>query len=441
MATRNPTKNNRIARWERKHKRDAHDRKINEVLRDRKRQRKSLRGPEQITRVLTGPPGGKGFERAVAELWDAVAHTKLVVADHGTRPGYIDRHRSHLYGLAQLALRYKSWRRRPATWKPRSHNTDRRFCSLARHLLCEYRPPACMDSAWFEADKAAARRQQSWFIHVGRGGSMRTAAGLPVDLTRKAAHLFQSTPATLGLMEGLRWAQLGAMGGDARLIDALLASPMGTDFARDDFWLTVARFFIDHPMLDRAQVGPVVDYLHHHRHVVQPARCEDGRQIPAGPLQPALSMRGRAPNRLLAQVRQWHARLAVYSARQAYLSWKPTRIGPFTRAEGEGRSAKRYAVRELCDSRALTDEGRRMHHCVGSYDVSCHAGRSAIFAMSCAHKSEVKGLLTIEVALGAGQVVQARGVCNAMPSPDALRVLRIWAQEKGLGVGRGLEIG
>jgi hypothetical protein len=47
---------------------------------------------------------------------------------------------------------------------------NRQFASLVRHLLAEYPVPAFMDSVWFKRT-----RTQNWFIHVGRGHSIRDA--------------------------------------------------------------------------------------------------------------------------------------------------------------------------------------------------------------------------------------------------------------------------
>ena len=423
----------RVKRWERKQKQGERERRLQKLLKDKKQAKKAERGPALILAQATKKLTSARYLAAVDELWDAARRSKL--AEFGrTRAGWPQTSPTYLYALAQLAQRHESWLRRPRTWDVRTHNADRQFASLAHHLLCEYPVPRCFESAWFNTNKAGSRREQSWYIRLGRGHSLRTAQGLPCELTRKAAHFVSLAPDRLTIRQAFRCGQLRAMGADPALVEALLASAIGTDFKRDDFWLTVVRFFVNHPMLDRAQVGPIVDYLDHRRHRNLPAMLIDGRLVEPGPAQPNLTMRGRSPEVLLRQVRQWHGRLSRLKDHATPQKWPTCGVPGLARIEGDGPNAVLWGLEELCDSRELIAEGRRMRHCVATYVGSCARGSVAIYAMTRTQGNQIKAVLTVEVRVASREIVQARGKDNIRATPDQMRVLGIWAREAGLTV-------
>ena len=70
-------------------------------------------------------------------------------------------------------------------------------------------------------------------------------------------------------------------------------------------------------------------------------------------------------------------------------------------------------VRELTTGKALTDEGRRMNHCVGGYfpELARHNGKYRIF-----HIEDNNGRST--VAMRNGRIVEHRGISNSAPAPE-----------------------
>ncbi|MEM7393367.1 MAG: hypothetical protein AAF492_13570, partial [Verrucomicrobiota bacterium] len=167
-----------------------------------------------------------------------------------------------IMALGHLVAKYQEWIRRYNSWKPTSHNVQRQFASLLRHLLAEYPIPAFMDSCWIPSNRHG---YHDWYIHVAQGGNIRTAPGLPLRLTKKMAHFFLKAPADFDIGEALRWGQVHALGGNELIARALRGTSLCTQFEHDEFWLSVIRFFIAHPMLDRHLYGPVIDYLRHQK--------------------------------------------------------------------------------------------------------------------------------------------------------------------------------
>ncbi len=166
------------------------------------------------------------------------------------------------------------------------------FSSLAGHLLAAYPVPAFLTSVWFEGRSVEARRRQGWYLHVGSGRNIRKA-DLPLPYTKMMAHHFLQAPDHSTVEAALRWGQVRGLGGSKELARAIAATRLGRSFDSEDFWISVVHFFVNHPDLDLAQVGPVVDYLHHQRFLPQEVLMADGERVELGPPQPNLSMKGR----------------------------------------------------------------------------------------------------------------------------------------------------
>ena len=189
------------------------------------------------------------------------------------------------------------WVRPPADWRPSGKSDERQFRSLCEHLFARYRMPPVLWSAFTATSGARALVRVA--VHVAGGGSLYEAvkSGLmPVPLTRAMCHDFFTRGAEGGFLEAVRMTQVRAAGGDGRLHRAWIATPVGSvlhDRAGEEFWYTVLAWFAANPMLPSAEVGPLVDYIHHRR-------AED----------PGFSMKGRSVLAVIRATRQWHQDLA-----------------------------------------------------------------------------------------------------------------------------------
>lgn len=431
MAFANDNKNRRIARWERKRKRNVREQRIRSVLRDRKREEKASRGVEQILRHAPNKRSGRKYRDAVERLWYAARLGGLLKCKRPACRGDFDRDNPFLFAFAQMADRHELWLRDPANYRPGSQDAQEQFTALARHLFARYAPPAFLEQAWFERDPRKSRCHQGWYIQLGIGHSPRRLTGLPIRLSARAAHLLPEVPPQHTVEQGLRWAQLRAVGASPALANALLATHIGTDFSRDAFWLTVVRFLVDQPALDINQAGPIVDYIHHMR--FQPQWHYDGDgEGSMRPPQPDFSINGRSLHRLIGQVERWHRDLADLNPDAPYERWEPSGIPGKQWVEGMGHASKRLLVRELLNSTELINEGARMHHCVGTYAASCKASDSAVFTLVCTQGITTKTLLTIEVEPNDRTVEQVRGKCNVPATDEERRYVRHWAAHAGL---------
>ena len=80
-------------------------------------------------------------------------------------------------------------------------------------------------------------------------------------------------------------------------------------------------------------------------------------------------------------------------------------------------------IKELTSSRELYNEGRKMHHCVGSYAQNCHMGCIHIFS----YTINDENTLTIET--DRSQILQIRGKCNRLPSTNEKSIINRWAKK------------
>ena len=371
-------------------------------------------------------------------LLQAQEHANLfimqpVVRQYGTQAGntFID-------ALSSLAQHHGQWLRPVEQWKPQTHNSHRQFSSLARHLLAKFPVPGFMDSAWFRGCAPEARRQQHWFIEIAMGKSPRHL-GLPAHLTKGMVHHFLQAPSDHTIYSACRWAQVLGLGGNERMVEAVLGSKLAFDFSHEEFWTSVIQWLIGSPMLDIDQIGPIVDYIHHQKFEPQQAATTAG-EAEIGPPQPNFSIKGRTPDSLLRQMRQWHVELRK-QPEQADMSWYECGIGEFDWMEGTANSEdlRSWTIREIVTRRDLRAEGGAMRHCVASYEHSCVSGKAAIWSLGLERSNgRRKRVLTVEVAVGRKAICQVKGRANRLPTEKEMEILRRWAAQEGLALDDGV---
>lgn len=194
-------------------------------------------------------------------------------------------------GLVSLAN--FDWLRPVEDWEPTGVNPMPRFSSLASHLLAAYPVPAFMTSVWLKGQTPEARKQQGWYNHIGAGRNIRKA-DLPLPYTKMMAHHFLQAPDHLTVEQALRWGQIRGLGGSKEVAMAVALTRLGRSFEAEDFWHTIVHFLVNHPELDLAQIGPVVEYLHHQKFAPQEVCLDEKELTNLGPPQ----QRPRGPRAL-----------------------------------------------------------------------------------------------------------------------------------------------
>lgn len=369
---------------------------------------------------------------------EALYHLLLHMEDQGVT--FVDRTdwranqpgaRSFANAISALCILHNHWLRKLTDWKSPSHNTRKQFSSLVRHLLAKYHVPLFMDDAFFSANPT----HQSWFIHIGRGENIRTASNLPIPFTKKIAHQMMTAPNEFDVNAAIRWGQIKAMGGDERMIRAILKTRMGISFVNNEFWESVFRWFMENPMLDTAQYAPLIDYINHQKFV--PSVPNNDALGPAlVPAQPHMSMNKRSVDATLKAMETWHKQTGRAN-KSGVKTWGYSGIPGFSQEEGEHKK-KLYTVTELLSAAELREEGNYMCHCVGSYAYSCANGRTSVWSIKEYSKEGVERLLTVEVDNQSRSIRQARGKYNGHPSAKARDIMNRWAVSAGLSISRWL---
>jgi hypothetical protein len=320
------------------------------------------------------------------------------------------------------------WLRDLKSWKAGTHNARRQFASLIRHLFCKYEIPEFFDSAWFRKEKSSYKFRD-WFIHIGLGHNIRTVK-TPIPLTKKMAHSMMLAPADYTIEGAIRWGQIHALGGDKRLISEVVATRLGKSFSEEKFWTSVISFFIQNPMLDRKHVGPIYDFIHHHKYKEEEIVVPGGRVERRPPPQPNFSMTQRDPEALLRQVDRWHGALSKANpAKNLY--FKKSEIKDFVYARGKDEEEIIFRIKELLSGQALIEEGRALNHCVATYAMSCFRGHCSIWSLEKEHKGKMSKCLTVEVDQDK-IIVQARGKHNRLPDSNEMNLLQLWATRNEL---------
>jgi hypothetical protein len=343
-------------------------------------------------------------------------------------------------GLLGLALQASHWVRSYQSWKPRSHNVRRQFSSLASHLLAAFPVPSFMNSVWFMGRSEEAVRRQEWYKAIANGHSPR-CLDLPVQLTKRMVRHFLRAPKHYSVDAALRWGQVMGLGGDVRLVEVILGSRIGTDFGNNDFWITVIRWLIQNPMLDPAQISPLIDFIHRQKFERQEFVVGPG-EVDLRPPDPGFSMKGRTVGSLLRQMHEWHARLRK-EPEKPQLEWSESGIGEFDWTEGnlDSNNHRRWTIVELRSRKELYEEGRMMRHCVASYDNSCAFGGTSIWSMGVERNlGRRKRSLTLEVANQSKAICQIRGKANRLPNQKEMNIVQRWASQEGLSISSHIRI-
>ncbi len=335
----------------------------------------------------------------------------------------------YVNGVVKLLEARPHWVRPVETFRPRSRNRQRQFAQLARHLLAHYHVPAFLDMAWLRQDDTGHRGRE-WFRHVGQGHNIRTAR-VPIDMTKRLAHVWMQVPHNVSIEDTFRFAQVRELGGKNRLARAVVASNMCDCREHQLFWLSVIRFFVRNDELPLDEVPRIATYLEAMKFETVDWVHPDGRIEVCPPPKPQLSMRGRKLETLLRDVDRWHRTpLKDGGDRQ----WPACGIAGHEEIQVLDAHPATWRIQELRSRWSLVKEGQAMRHCVASYDDGCERGRYSIWSVTRERRGKTKRMQTVQVNK-ARRIVECRGRLNADPNETVKAVIGRWAAREGLELG------
>lgn len=331
-----------------------------------------------------------------------------------------------VHGVALKRLIGIPWRRRAEDWVPTAKGDGSRLSSLVLHLVGKYPVPRfLMDAFLAEDDVGGLCPVADVFRELTAGRSVLhcvRSGVIPLPLTRRMGHIFLESPRGCGLDWALQRALVLGYGGSEALAQALRRARVAWWEDRE-FAAGVVHWFCRQEDVDLVQVHPLLDYIRHRR-------TES----------PDFRLKGQTAERLLKRMHAWHAELhrqRTETSEDKELALKPLHVDPCRWiVKGEDGEPVTWSVTPILTVGQLVTEGRKQRHCVASYAGSIKRGSCSIWSLRRNHVRK----LTIQVSRD-GTIVQARGVCNRLPTPQEATHLSRWARKNKLrliaGPGRG----
>jgi len=276
---------------------------------------------------------------------------------------------------------------------PKSRNEDRNYYDKVKYLLLKYNIPNFLKKEWLKENPN--QEFLLWSILVGQGKSLHKEKKLPF-LTRAEISYFLNIKLDVSPTQAIWLAKANSIGVDFKTT-LFLCSRFPT-YRLEDFHVSLLRFFAKHPV-DRDVLVELVDY------VVNKYR-EDKNY----------SLKGRTLQSLTDASNEWHKEMLLKKGDDS--DWLFIDVDEWKYYEKETYIT--WICKQLTSSKELFQEGKELHHCVGSYDRYCKKGQSAIFSMRGGSK------ITIEITLPKLNIVQARKRYNEPLNGSEKNIVSKW---------------
>ena len=325
-----------------------------------------------------------------------------------------------LSGYACIDSYSKYYFRSPEGYKSKRFDLNNQVLDFLRYVFCEYHVPGFMFQCWFGKEEGEVIEHKQWFLAIARGHSLYKNY-LKGVLTKAAIHDFvcNSKP-EYSIAHNVWRAKMKCMGASDKIIASFVCTDKVRNMCHNEFWDGVILFYARNPMGDN-EFNETFDYIRNRR---------DN--------DPDFFMKGRTLQSVIDLSNEWHREVIYCKVNKGDDFWLPCGIEDYEAKERVHVSkdvhyTRTWHIREIISSKRLREEGKAMHHCVGSYVSMCKSGSAAIFSMSSATKIESeKRVLTIEINPKSKTVLQSRGKFNAAPDENAKRILNKWMSDNGL---------
>ncbi len=305
------------------------------------------------------------------------------------------------------------------SWKPRGKSPRALLCSLAKHLFSCYPTPAFLWSVFWQTNDNKLPRM---VVKIADGTSLYSlckSGEFPVQLSKRQCHLFLASPAKLGFVDALRFAQVVSNGGTSKLFNEWRRSPYLTTLLAPDmeqFWQQVLAWLSRQTVIKPGDIHKLMDYFaYQHRQNSH------------------YNLKGRTLQSVTREMLLWQAQMRQLRLAQGYnlpssgftnTSW----VEQVWQRRKQKLVEEQWAVTEILSCDDLFMEGRNMNHCVYSYRNKIRKGACSIWSV--AHNN--KPVLTIELCNRNKQVVQVKGMNNREPDFKEWAALRYWAKQNAI---------
>lgn len=386
----------------------------------------AIRFPAMVERLYITPPGapvnGEGIEAAIHNHFaamSAVNHTwkrdtfyTLLMVMYNKKCYGVLKNPAYIDVLANISSFGNKTVRPVESWTKDNLTADGQLASMIRHLFAKYEVPKFMEHVFAENSKI----HMHWYIQLGRGDSAQSLCALPVVFTKKMAHAFRETPASLTIEQALRRAQGKGFGATAQIADAITWANVIEEITNRDFRANAIRFAAHNAgTAGFGEVQTVFEYL-----------ADIYRE------NPAYSLKGRTWASVSRAAAEHLREKAKRQAAENSTDWAAAPVGNYEAVEGNST----YRIVQLLTGEELYEEGREMSHCVAEYDYDCMEGSKAIFSLR-KYTRDVKGydtLATLEVFVAGKELIQAKAKFNEYISAEAEIHVLAWVAQENLTV-------
>jgi len=323
-----------------------------------------------------------------------------------------------------------NWVRSLRPWplpEVRKKTTLRR--QLAQHLFAKYTLPVFMHRVWDTCDPV----EIDWYIHLGKGGSIRTAPHVPLSLTKRMGHFFTHAPDDLDPWQALRYGQILGIGGTEEQAIDLLQTRLGNRQAppREPFIRSLINWMVSQKVSGKELSKLLVSYIFHLKYDREHVLRTNGTYITLDAPNPGFQIKGRSLAKLEKEAWKWRE-IQQSNPQRLHIPFI-NRIGSFeyTLTVQKGLNVP-YRIIPLLSEMEVKVEGQKQGHCVASYIDLVKRGKTSIWSLqSLQHDNRPDRILTIQVNPDLS-IVQVRGRFNRSPNQWEQSLIRRWAQQQDL---------
>ena len=315
------------------------------------------------------------------------------------------------------------------SYSPASFNHERQKSDLFKHLYVKYPIPNFFYDMMKERSAISAgypknyyiqthNYEVDWFFCLAQGGSFQKM--VKDIMTKKEVILYLTAPENYSIKTAFLYAKMKIRGMSDSTIYRLirkdffnLINPMSYTRNEERFNALLDFYAKFSPEMSEQDFDAITDFILH--------RSNNNDNF---------SLKGRTLASVMLLSETWHT-----------LSQKSD-LGKTTRWEGvqekiwsveNEKEEFIWEIKELKSNIELINEGRKQHHCVGSYVSLCASGRCNIFSLRRYNSKSLNEHIgsRVTIQLVGNDIGQVYKFLNSLPLDSEKRIIRSWASSMG----------
>lgn len=275
-------------------------------------------------------------------------------------------------------------------------------------IFSEFKVPPLFIDNYFSLNQ----KEKNWFSNILKCKSLRHVQGLPIVLTKKADNVFRNMYFTskVTIERGIICSSMMSLGVSEGYALEVIANIR--NYEESEFWVkTMSILYLKELELDL--VGEIMDYISH-LHFTENKETN--------------WMQKKVPN-LVKESSDWHREVGMI---EFHRNRKNNRFNSSSIADLKiTQMDSEYIIKQVLSSGELYQEGKKLNHCVYSYEKNCLNNLCVIFSLRKLSTDKLeKPLITIEIR--GNHIFQAKGNFNRKPSKSEWEIINNWANDEGL---------